>query len=114
MKLKSSGYNNSALLYDALNSPEARADISGTLGVDRKSIDSLYVLVDLTRIQWVSPTAARMLVAAGYDSTEKISRAGADALWAGLDRVNRKHNYFKGTTGLRDVKRLIKAASYVQ
>ena len=112
-KLESRGLKNTALLYDALASPEKRAEVAIALGVDADVIDSLYTLADLTRIQWVSPTAARMLVSAGYKDVKAVCDADPEGLCSDLDRVNKENKYFKGTIGLRDVRRLVKAASYL-
>jgi hypothetical protein len=54
-----------------------------------------------------------MLLAAGYDSAKKVSEADAGELFKALDRVNKESKFFMGKLGLRDIKRLIKAASYV-
>jgi hypothetical protein len=76
-------------------------------------LESLVQLADLTRVQWVSPTAARMLVEAGYDSVSKLAVADAEDLCEALVRINEGGRFFKGKIGLRDIKRLVKAASYV-
>lgn len=113
-KLEKKGYKSTALLFEALNSAKKREEIINTLGVDAKFIDSIYSLVNLTRIQWVSPTAARMLTSAGYTNAKMVSKANAEELCSQLEKVNKENKYFKGKIGLRDVKRLVKAASYVQ
>lgn len=111
--LESSGLKNTVLLYETLTSPEKREEAATAFGVDPDLIESLYALADLTRIQWVSPTAARMLVSAGYTDAKAVAVADPEELCSDLDRVNKEHNYFKGTIGLRDIRRLVKAASYV-
>ncbi len=60
----------------------------------------------------MSPTAARMLVEAGYDSTSKVAAADGGDLSEALARVNERGRFFKGKIGLRDVRRLIRAAGY--
>ena len=112
-KLEKEGYKNPALLFEALNIPENRKEIIDSLKIDEKFIDSIYSLIDLTRIQWVNHTVARMLVSAGYTNVKMVSKANAEKLCNELDRVNKKNGYFKGKIGLRDIKRLVKAASYV-
>lgn len=112
-KLESKGYKNAALLFEALNSSKKREEIINTLGIDAKFIDSIYSLVNLTRIQWVSPLTARMLTFAGYTNAKMVSKANAEELCSQLEEVNKENKYFKGKIGLRDIKRLIKAASYV-
>jgi hypothetical protein len=113
-KLEKKGYKNTALLFGVLNSSEKRKEIIKTLGIDAEFIDEIYYLINLTRIQWVSPTVARMLVSAGYTDVEKVSGAKPEKLCDKLDKVNKDNKYFKGKIGLRDIKRLVKAASYVQ
>ena len=112
-KLEQKGYKNTALLFDVLNSSEKREEISTDLGIDTQTIDELSCLVNLTRIQWVSPLAAKMLVSAGYNDAKSVAEANAEKMCDGLDKVNKENNYYKGKIGLRDVKRLVKAASYV-
>jgi hypothetical protein len=111
--LESSGFRDTVSLYEGLDSPKKRSEIAGTLELDGGFIDSVYSLADLTRIQWTSPIFARMLLAAGYDSAKKVSEADAGELFKALDRVNKESKFFMGKLGLRDIKRLIKAASYV-
>jgi hypothetical protein len=67
----------------------------------------------LMRVQWVSPTFARMLIVAGYDSAVKVAEANADDLCEALASINAGGKFFKGKIGLRDIKRLVQAASYV-
>lgn len=112
-KLEKQGYKNTALLFDALNPPEKREELQTALGISHQVIDELSRLVNLTRIQWTSPTAARMLVDVGYYDAKSVSEADADIMCNELDKVNKDSNYFKGKIGLRDIKRWIHAASYV-
>ncbi|TAL33632.1 MAG: DUF4332 domain-containing protein [Spirochaetes bacterium] len=113
-KLEKCGLKNSVLLHEALDSAKKRSEISARTGIAGTRIDIFYSLIDLTRIQWISPIAAGMLVAAGYDTIKRVSQADADELYNALDRVNKERNFFKGKIGLRDVKRIVKAASYVK
>ncbi|MBN2443994.1 MAG: DUF4332 domain-containing protein [Spirochaetales bacterium] len=112
-KLEKQGYKNTALVFNVLNSSKKRAEISSDLGIETQFIDTLYCLVNLTRIQWVSPIAARILVSAGYKDEKSVAEANAEKMCDELDKVNKENNFFKGKIGLRDIKRLIKAASYV-
>ena len=81
--------------------------------MDVAVLEVLVRLVDLTRVQWVSPTTARMLVETGYDSASKVAAADAEDLYEALARVNEGDRFFKGKIGLRDVKRVVQAAGYV-
>ncbi len=105
------GLKDTRMLYYVLNSPE-RKDLTSA-GVDERTVDILISLTDLTRVQWTNPTAAMMLLEAGYSNAMILSEADPDRLCIELERVNSGGRFFKGKIGLRDVKRLVKAASYL-
>jgi len=71
------------------------------------------LLGDLTRVQWVTPTAARMLVEAAYESALRVAAANAEDLCEALAAVNEGNRLFKGKIGLRDIRRFVRAATYV-
>lgn len=112
-KLEEKGIRHVAALYEAASSGESRTELAKSTGVDVAILEALVRLADLTRVQWVSPTAARMLVEAGYDSVSKVAAADAEDLCEVLVCVNEGDRFFKGKIGLRDIKRLVRAASYV-
>jgi hypothetical protein len=112
-KLEEKGIRHAAALYEAASSVESRTELVNSTGVDDAVFEAFVRLADLTRVQWVSPTAARMLVEAGYDSASKVAAAGAEDLCEALVCVNKGDRFFKGKIGLRDIKRLVRAASYV-
>lgn len=112
-RLEENGMRNVAALYEAASSAKSRTELAGSTGVDATVLEALIQLADLTRVQWVSPTAARMLVEAGYDSAAMVAAADSEDLYQALVRVNEGNRFFKGTIGLRDIKRLVQAAGYV-
>jgi len=112
-KLERNGIRDSAALYEATDSKSKRTALANTAGVDIATLETFAQLVDLTRVQWTSPTAARMLLEAGCSSATKLAKMDADEMCEALARVNAGNKFFKGRIGLRDVKRLIHAAKYV-
>ena len=112
-KLESDGIRDAAALYEATDSKSKRTTLAKSTGTDLATLETLTQLVDLTRVQWVSPTTARMLLEADCTGSAKLAKADADELAEALARVNTGNKFFKGKIGLRDVKRLILAASYV-
>ncbi len=112
-KIEAQGLKNSVLIYEGLNTTKKRTELSNEIKINLQFLNSLFTLVNLTRIQWVSPVFARMLAAAGYEKPETIAKADAEKLCHEVDQVNKANMFFKGKIGLRDIKRLIKAASYV-
>jgi predicted flap endonuclease-1-like 5' DNA nuclease len=112
-KLERNGIRDIAALYEATNSKSKRAALAKSAGADIATLETFAQLVDLTRVQWVSPTTAQMLFETGCTGSAKLAKANADELYEALARVNIGNRFFKGKIGLRDVKRLIHAASYV-
>jgi len=113
VKLERKGIRDAAALYEATDSKSKRIEMAKSTGTDMTTLETLAQLVDLTRVQWVSPTTARMLLEAGCTGSAKLAKADADELYESLARVNAGNKFFKGKIGLRDVKRLILAANYV-
>ncbi|MBN2117153.1 MAG: DUF4332 domain-containing protein [Anaerolineales bacterium] len=112
-KLERNGIKDTAALYEATDSKQKRTALAKSIEIENTILETLAQLADLTRVQWVSPTAARMLVEAGYKSATELARADADELGKALVRVNAGARFFKGKVGLRDIKRLIHAARYI-
>jgi len=112
-KLEEKGIRHTAAFYEAACSVDSRTEFAKSTGVDIAILEALVRLADLTRVQWVSPIVARMLVEAGYDSASKVAAADAEELCEALVGVNEGDRFFKGKIGLRDIKRLVRAASYV-
>lgn len=112
-KLEKNGMKDTAAFYAAASSTKSRTALAKSVMVDVAVLKALTQFADLTRVQWVSPTTARMLVEAGYDSASKLATANAEDLCEALVGVNEGDRFFKGKIGLRDIKRLIRAAGYV-
>ncbi|MBN1316592.1 MAG: DUF4332 domain-containing protein, partial [Anaerolineales bacterium] len=112
-RLVESGIRNSVALHEAASNAGSITELAESTGVDASVLESLVRLVDLTRVQWVSAMTARMLVEAGYDSASRLAAADAEELCDALVRVNEGYKFFKGKIGLRDIKRLVRAAGYV-
>ena len=112
-KLIDNGITNSESLYSMFSDMEPRKTFADKVGIERGTLDYLVNLASLCRVQWVSPTAGQMLIEAGYETPQKLSDAEGNELFDAMDRVNKNGGYFKGTIGLRDIKRLIEAAKYL-
>lgn len=113
VKLEHHKIGDTAALYERASSAQQRSELAQSTGVDATTLEMLARLADVMRVQWVSPTFARMLIAAGYDGAAKVAAANADDLCEALSRINAGERFFKGKIGLRDTKRLVQAARYV-
>ncbi|MGS0764457.1 DUF4332 domain-containing protein [Syntrophomonas curvata] len=112
-KLEANGYKNTVLLYEALELPSKREELIKSIGLEKDFADKIFTLAGLTRIQWVNPVFAKVLVDAGYWNAKSIAEADPKDLHEAVARINEEGQYFKGKIGLRDMKRLVKAAAYV-
>lgn len=112
--LQSHGVCDVAALSAQVGDSRSRAALAASTGVDSGVLDSLARLADLSRVPWVSPTMARWLAEAGYDSAAKLAASDAVQLSAALEQVNQDNRFFKGRIGLRDVRRLVQSACYVE
>lgn len=110
-KLKKVGVQKTDELHHAARLGLAR--LASKAGLDVKDLAEPVALSELSRIQWVSPHLARALVAAGFDRSSKVAKASPETLSQAVAEANQAGGFYKGKIGLRDVQRLIVAASYV-
>ncbi len=111
-KLTEHGYKNSEKLYTAFSENDIDK-MAQEMAIESDILLEICQLVSLVRIQWVSPLAARIMYLAGYTDIEKVSHANAQTMCEKMDEINVENGFFKGKIGLRDIKRLIKAAGYL-
>lgn len=109
--LRKAGIRNTKQLFEATEAETA--DVARQTGADPEDLAELGTVADLCRIQWVSPSFARVLMAAGMVDAAAIARADAEALYAAIAEANEGAKFYKGKVGLRDVRRLVTAAGYV-
>jgi hypothetical protein len=113
-KLVDSGIRTTGAFYDISDSAKKRIDLANRSGIDINFLEKVFQLSNLTRVQWVSPTASKMLVEAGFKSVSRLAESNEDDLHEALIDVNQGDRFFKGKIGLRDIRRLIMSANYVQ
>ncbi len=111
MALEDVGVRNSQQLHEA--TATGIEELTEQAGVPVAELSTLAALSDLVRVQWVSPTFARALVAAGVPSAAMVAQADPRVLCEAVARANEEERFYKGVVGLRDIERLIDAAGYV-
>ena len=112
-RLIDAGIGNSDDLRAAAQSEDGITRLVEKTGVEQSSLEYLVSLANLGTVQWVSLNFARMLHEAGYQSAASVAAADAEVLCERLDQINVGGKYFNGKVGLRDIKRLVHAASFV-
>ena len=111
VSLNRAGIKNTQDLFDAAS--DDAASLAKRTGIDQKEVLEFLAIADLCRIQWVSPTFARVLVAAGFPNAAAVAEANPEALFHAIAKANDNARFYKGKIGLRDVRRLVAAATYV-
>lgn len=113
-KLLDIGIKTTAHLYDEVLTKENRKAFSEKTTIHPSTILELAQLTNLTRIQWVNTTFARVLYEAGYDTIEKVSSANHEVLYKEIKKLNEERNLYKGNIGLNDMKICVEAANEVK
>lgn len=111
VSLKKAGVKNTQHLFE--ETADGAAGLAKRTGTRQKTLSAFAEIADLCRIQWVSPTFARVLVAAGFKNAAAVAAADPAGLFDAICAANEKAKFYKGKVGLRDVKRLTAAAAYV-
>jgi hypothetical protein len=110
VKLEKAGIKNTEQLYLAACSDLAA--LAKMTGLHAKGLSEPIALSNLSRVQWVSPNFARVLIASGFDSAAKVANANPEVLYAAVTKANENARFYKGKVGVRDMNRLVAAASY--
>jgi hypothetical protein len=109
-KLEKAGIKDTVTLFDRVKSKKNRIQLAAETSVDEKEIEELTRLTDLSRIKWVGAAFARVLYEAGFDSSEKVSKADYNDLYNKITALNRERNLYKGNIGLNDMQLCVLAA----
>ena len=111
--LEKYGIKKSSHLYERVLTEKDRKELAAKTGISEKEILELAKLSDLTRIQWVNATFARVLYASGYDTVEKVAKADYEKLYRDIKKINAERKLYKGNIGLNDMKICVEAAREV-
>jgi hypothetical protein len=110
--LSDKGISNHIDLYNSLTEPGLRRELEGELEPSASWTLILQTL-ELTRVRWVSPLFAEMLLQAGYQNPKAIAEGNKDKMFEQLVKVNQGGAYYRGTIGMRDILRVIDAARFL-
>jgi hypothetical protein len=112
-KLNEEKIYNTKELFEFKNKIKNWESIAKRFGNDFQNIKELINLSDLTRVQWVNGTFARILIAISIDSTKKLSKANPKKIFDAIEEKNKELKLYKGKIGLNDVKLCIASAKFL-
>ncbi len=108
--LQQSGYKTSVDIFPELISKTTRKLFSEKTSISLQIIEQLTHLIDVTRLRYVSPIFATLLVEAGADTILKIAQQNPIELKEKIETVNQEQNLSKTTLGINDALFLIQDA----
>lgn len=106
------GINNSEQLRAACVT--GHAEVAERSRTPAAAISELAELSGLVRVQWINPSLARTLLAAGYRTPAAVAGADPACLIRAVAHANKDRQFFNATIGERDMRRIIHAAGYVE
>jgi hypothetical protein len=95
-RLEAIGIMDTLQLFPRVRTPKARAALAAECGIPSEEILKLTKLTDLSRLKWVGPKFAHLLLVSGFDTVEKVSRADGIALYHHLQRVSEEKGVYQG------------------
>ena len=90
-------------LFPYVKDPENRQKLKNLSGISMPDILWLTKLVDVSRIKWVGPKLARLIVDTEYDTVEKLSHADPKKVLDAFDEAKSKHKAYQGALGIDDI-----------
>ena len=103
-KLSQIGLENTEQLFPYVLTRQARTEFAAQNQIECEDILKLTKLTDVTRIKWVGPKFASLLIESEYDTVGKIADSNYEELYLTLVRVNEETGIYKGKFGRDDMK----------
>lgn len=102
-KLEALGLPDTEALFPRVCTADAREGLAQESGLAADEILLLTRLVDVSRIKWVGPKLARLIVDTEYNTVEKLAAADPAAVLAALSRARALHGAYQGALGIDDI-----------
>ena len=90
-------------LYPYVHSPEKRKDFRLLSGFSEGEVLWLTKLVDVSRIRWVGPKLARLILDTPFDTVEKLSIADPAEVLSAFHEAKTTYKAYDGPLGIEDV-----------
>ncbi len=111
-KLAKKGIKDTGQLFDFIATRKSREDLEKELNLTNDDVIVLAKLTDVSRLRYVGPNFAMLLVSTQYDTVEKVQKADYNKLYEDLIKINKKEDYYKGNIGLKDMKFFVNDANF--
>jgi len=112
-KLDKMGINDTAHLFDIIATKNNRINLAKELDLKYDEVSLLAKITDVSRLRYVSPNFATLLINSEYDTAERVQKADHNKLYEDLTNINKKEGYYKGNFGLKDMKFFVNDAKFI-
>ena len=109
--LAKTGIKDTVKLFAKVATRQNRTALAVELNASDDEVLQLAELVDFSRMRYVSPNFATMLVHSEYDTIEKIANADPEQLYNELKVLKETQGYYTGPLGQNDMKFFVKEAA---
>lgn len=112
-KLERMGIKTTPQLYDKVAAKADRNVLKKELDINDAEALLLARMADISRIRYVNPAFASLLLNSDYVTVIKIRNADYQELYEQLVRLNEERRYYKGRINLKDMEFLINDTDYI-
>jgi len=112
-RLEKRGVNDTGQLFGLVSTVNGRMKLAEELDLEPDEATVLAKLTDVSRLRYVSPNFATILINSKYDTVEKIQKADCNELYKDLSEINKKKCHFKGNFGLNDMKFFVNDSKFI-
>lgn len=102
-KLSALNIADTEMLFPYIRDAARRTEFKTTSGLSEEMILWLARLVDVSRIKWVGPKLARLIVDTEYDTVDKLAAADPVAVLTALNAAKNNNKAYDGALGINDI-----------
>jgi hypothetical protein len=102
-KLISIGITDTESLFPYVCDIKSRNDFKSNYKFSEEEIQWLTKIVDVSRIKWVGPKLAGLIVDSNYDTVEKLANGKAAEVLKALNGAKNEKNNYQGSLGINDI-----------
>lgn len=102
-QLKGLNINDTENLFPYVQDPDHRQKFQNLSGLSKEEVLWLTKIVDVSRIKWVGPKLARLIIDTEYDTVKKLSSADPKKVLNAFNEAKKKQKAYQGALGIDDI-----------
>jgi hypothetical protein len=112
-KLANKGIKNTFQLFSRIKTPQDRENLAQKIGIDEEELLLLTKLTDLSRVKYVGPVFASLIIQSGADSLENLRNSDPSTLFNRMNNINLEKKYTRARFVEADIEQCIKLSKDV-